>query len=193
MRNIKDIFERCDMKMLMNLFFSFFKVGLFTFGGGAAMLPLLQAEFVERKKWVVEKELIDFYSIGQCTPGIIAINTATFIGYKMMGIKGAVAATMGMIFPSIIIILSIAAILNECMSNKYVTYAFAGVRIVVVALILDAVCRLWKNGISDWFAYAMFIGSLLLLFLFTCSPVTLILIAGICGYVFAWSQRRIIK
>lgn len=178
------------MKMLWDLFFSFFKVGLFTFGGGAAMLPLLQAEFVERRKWVTDSELMDFYSIGQCTPGIIAINTATFVGYKKQGKIGAIAATLGIVTPSLIIILLVASILSKYMHNPYVIHAFAGIRIVVVALILDAVVRLWKQGVKGRFGWGMFALSLLLLVAAGLSPVMIVIVAGVAGYAFQLYLRR---
>jgi len=178
------------MKILWDLFFSCFKVGMFTFGGGAAMLPLLQAEFAERKKWVSEKELLDYYAIGQCTPGIIAINTATFIGYNRGGILGAVIATLGMVMPSLIIILLIASILKGYMDNPYVIHAFAGIRIVVVALIANAVVGLWKNGIRNIFSGVIFILSLLLLVFANFSPVMIVLVALLAGYLYQIWQRR---
>ena len=188
---IKGIFESFNMKILWDLFFSCFKVGLFTFGGGAAMLPLLQAEFVERKKWVNEKDLMDYYSIGQCTPGIIAINTATFIGYKKAKLCGGVVATLGMITPSILIILLVASVLRGFMDNQQVIHAFAGVRIVVVALIIDAVIRLWKKGISGNFSVFMFVCSLLLLFLASFSPIMIVITAIILGGLYQmWQWRK---
>ena len=117
------------MKILADLFMTFFKIGLFTFGGGYAMIPLLQAELVRKKKWSSDEELMDYYCIGQSTPGIIAINVATFIGYKRARSTGAVVATLGMVSPSLIIIMSLAHVLNLYMDNPYVAHAFAGIRI----------------------------------------------------------------
>ena len=130
--------------MLLELFWSFFKVGLFTFGGGYAMIPLLQAELIERKKWLTEDEIMDYYSIGQCTPGIIAVNVSTFTGYKLKGIAGALVATAGIIAPSLIIIMTLANILNIFFDNPYVVHAFTGIRVVVIALMLDVVFGMWK-------------------------------------------------
>ena len=178
------------MKMLWDLFFSFFRVGLFTFGGGAAMLPLLQAEFVERRKWVTDSELMDFYSIGQCTPGIIALNTATFIGYKEKGVIGAVAATIGIVTPSLIIILLVASVLRNYVDNEYVVHSFSGIRVVVVALILDAVVRLWKQGVAGRFGWAIFAVCLLLLILGGFSPVMIVIFAGVAGYLYQFWLRR---
>ena len=178
------------MKMLWDLFFSFFKVGLFTFGGGAAMLPLLQDEFVTRRKWVSERELMDFYAIGQCTPGIIALNTATFIGYKKKGKSGAIVATLGIVMPSLIIIMLIASMLANFMHEKYVAHAFAGIRVVVVALVLDAVVRLWKQGVYGRFGAAIFVAALLLLFGLGASPVMIVILAAFSGFIY---QKRMMK
>lgn len=154
------------------------------------MLPLLQAEFVERRKWVTDSELMDFYSIGQCTPGIIALNTATFIGYKEKGVIGAVAATIGIVTPSLIIILLVASVLRNYVDNEYVVHAFAGIRVVVVALILDAVVRLWKQGVAGRFGCAIFAVCLLLLILGGFSPVMIVIFAGVAGYLYQFWLRR---
>lgn len=154
------------------------------------MLPLLQAEFVERRKWVTDSELMDFYSIGQCTPGIIALNTATFIGYKEKGVIGAVAATIGIVTPSLIIILLVASVLRNYVDNEYVVHAFAGIRVVVVALILDAVVRLWKQGVAGRFGWVMFAVCLSLLILGGFSPVMIVIFAGVAGYLYQFWLRR---
>ena len=122
------------MKELFDLFWTFCKIGALTFGGGYAMLPLIQREIVENKKWSTEKEILDYYAVGQCTPGVIAVNTATFIGYKLRGIIGGIVATLGVIFPSIVIILIIATFLQNFADLAIVQSAFAGIRVAVVAL-----------------------------------------------------------
>ena len=109
------------MKTLIDLFFTFCRIGGLTFGGGYAMLPMIQKEIVEEKKWATEEEVLDYYAVGQCTPGIIAVNTATFIGYKVQGIIGAIVATLGVVFPSLIIITIIAALLKNFAS--YATHS----------------------------------------------------------------------
>lgn len=169
------------MRMLFELFGAFFKVGLFTFGGGYAMIPLLQAEIVEKKKWVSEDELMDYFSIGQCTPGIIAVNVATFCGYKMKGNLGAVMATLGIAAPSVILITLIASILQQFMDNEYVAHAFAGIRIVVVALIAETLISFWKKGITDKTGLGIFAVSILLLFGAKFSPVVIVVLAIITG------------
>ena len=178
------------MVSYLNLFWTFFKIGLFTFGGGAAMLPLLRMEVVEKNEWATDEELLDYYSIGQCTPGIIAINTATFVGYKMGGIWGAILTTLGVVMPSIIIITLIAAVLQNFMNNEYVKEAFAGVRIVVVALVLSAVVELWKKGVHGRFGIFIFVASLALLIFFNLSPIAVILIASVSGLTYLRFGRK---
>ena len=133
------------MKELFDLFWTFCKIGALTFGGGYAMLPLIQREIVENKKWSTEKEILDYYAVGQCTPGVIAVNTATFIGYKLKGIIGGIIATLGVVFPSLIIILIIAAFLQNFADLAIVQSAFAGIRVAVVALIITTVVKLLKS------------------------------------------------
>ena len=138
------------MNLLVDLFLTFARIGVCTFGGGYAMLPILQRELVENKKWATETELADYYAVGQCTPGIIAVNTATFVGSSQGGIPGGIVATLGVVFPSACIILAIAAFLSNFMHLDVVTHAFNGVRAGVVALILSSVIKLFKNAVTDW-------------------------------------------
>ena len=134
--------------------------------------------------------LLDYYSIGQCTPGIIAINTATFIGYKMRGYWGAVLTTFGVVMPSVIVITLIAALLQNYMQYPAVAAAFAGIRIVVVALILEAVVELWKKGIRNRFGAAVFVVSLVLLAGFGLGPVWVVLLAAVGGVIYLRSLRK---
>ena len=136
--------------LFLDLFFTFAKVGAMTFGGGYAMLPILQREIVEKKGWATEDQLADYYAVGQCTPGAIAVNTATFVGTTMLGIPGGIVATLGLVFPSIVIILVIAAFLSNIMHLEIVTHAFNGIRAGVVALILSSVIKLFKGAVKDW-------------------------------------------
>ena len=135
--------------LLLDLFLTFAKVGVMTFGGGYAMLPILQREVVEKKKWATEDQLADYYAVGQCTPGVIAVNTATFVGSSQGGVIGGVIATLGLVFPSIVIILAIAAFLSGFMHLEAVAHAFNGVRAGVVALILTSVIKLFKGAVKD--------------------------------------------
>lgn len=171
------------MKQLLDMFITFARVGGLTFGGGYAMLPMLQKEVVEKRHWATEEEIMDYYAIGQCTPGIIAVNVATFIGYKFRGVAGAIFSTAGMIFPSLIIITLIAAFLRNFADIQLVQHAFAGIRICVGVLILNAVTTLWKKGVKDkaTLAIALLVlaGSLLL----DVSPVVFVIAAGVAGWL----------
>lgn len=178
------------MKELWKLFRLFFKIGLFTFGGGYAMLPLLKAEVVAKRRFVTEQELLDLYSIGQCTPGIIAINVATYIGYSQKGIAGAVAATLGMVAPSLIIIVSLASVLQKVMDNRYAAYAFAGIRICVTALIADVIYDLARKNIKDFFSVIVFLGALALLIGLNLSAVWVIVAAGTAAFLVGEVKRR---
>lgn len=171
------------MKMVLKLFLTFARIGGFTFGGGYAMLPMLQKEVVERHGWATLEELMDYFAIGQCTPGVIAVNTATFIGYKQKGFWGAIFATLGAITPSIIIITIIAAFISNFQDFEIVQYAFGGIRAAVVALILSAVLKLSKKSIIDIFTFVIFLIVAVASFLTDLSPIIFVLAAGICGLV----------
>lgn len=181
------------MKKLFELLLLFAKVGLFTFGGGYAMLPLLKAETVQKRGFLSEEELLDLYSIGQCTPGIIAINVATFIGYRQKGVWGAIFATLGMILPSLVIIVLIASILKQYMYNRYVAYAFAGVRICVVALIADIVYELWRKNVKIASDVLIFIGAILLLAIFKISAVWIVLLAAVSALILGEIKNKRVK
>ena len=170
------------MKELWDLFLCFAQVGLFTFGGGYAMLPMLTREVVEHRGWATEDELMDYYALGQVTPGMIAVNVATFIGCKLKGFWGGIFATLGVITPSMIIITVIALFLTQFEENPYVIHAFAGIRACVCVLILDAVVKLGKKSIKDKRTAAIFIGILLIALFAPFSPVFSVVLAGIAGY-----------
>ncbi len=178
------------MKELWKLFRLFFKVGLFTFGGGYAMLPLLKAELVNKRRFVTEQELLDLYSIGQCTPGIIAVNVATYIGYQQRGVKGAIATTLGIIAPSLIIIMLLASVLKQFSDNRYVAYAFAGIRICVAALIADIIYDLARKNIKNYISAIIFLSALGLLIAFNLSAVWIVLLAGTTALVLGEIRGR---
>ena len=165
------------MVSLWKIFAAFFKMGIFTFGGGYAMLPILKSEAVEKNKWVSEEDLLNYYSVGQCTPGMIAVNAASFIGYKLRRLSGLIAATLGVITPSIIIILLIALLLRQYMDNQYVQYAFGGIRICVVALIINTVADMWRKGVKNVRDYIIFATAAVLLFAFNLSAVMIVISA----------------
>ena len=186
------------MNIYLDLFLTFAKVGVCTFGGGYAMLPILQREVVEKKGWATEEELTDYFAIGQCTPGVIAVNTGTFIGQKLKGIPGGVLATLGVVFPSLIIIMILAAFIQNFAHLPAVIHAFAGVRACICALILSSVIKLGKSALKDLPAIVIYVFILVLAVVgnfvtfpaatvwgatlnFLLSPVVLVVIAGVAG------------
>ena len=169
------------MKELWNLFLTFCRIGGLTFGGGYAMLPMLQKEVVEKYHWATEDELMDYYAIGQCTPGVIAVNTATFIGYKLNGLPGAIFATTGVVFPSLVIITIIAAFIQNFAEIIYVQQAFAGIRVAVCVLVLNAVIKLWKSGVKNTVGFGVFIVAFVLTALLGISPVYLVIASALLG------------
>lgn len=178
------------MKILGALFWTFCRIGALTFGGGYAMLPMLQKEVVDKQGWTTEEELMDYYAIGQCTPGIIAINTATFIGYQQRKLLGAIFATAGMVFPSLVIITVIAAFIQNFAELAIVQHAFAGIRVAVCALILDAVIKLWKSGVKNAVGIFLCLAAFLLTAILGISPIFTVLAAGIFGIVSGLLRNR---
>ena len=171
------------MRRYLELFLAFARVGVMTFGGGYAMIPILAREIVKRHGWATEEALMDYYAVGQCTPGVIAVNTATFIGYKHAGVPGGVAATLGVVFPSLVIITVIAGILTSCAEVQAVKSAFAAIRVCVCVLIFNAVVRLWKKAVVDRITLALFLGVFLLSVLFRPSPIVFVLVSAAAGIV----------
>ncbi|MEG2097048.1 MAG: chromate transporter [Pseudoflavonifractor sp.] len=169
------------MNKYLDLFFTFAKVGVCTFGGGYAMLPILQREVVEKKHWATEEQLTDYFAIGQCTPGVIAVNTATFVGYTENGTWGGVVATLGVVFPSVVIIGLIAAFLQNFAHIPAVAHAFGGIRACVCALIFASVLKLAKKSLVDLPSVLLFLLVLGISAIFGLSPVLLVLGAGVCG------------
>ena len=169
------------MKLLPDLFLTFAKVGVMTFGGGYAMLPIIQREVVENKGWATEEEVMDYYAIGQCTPGIIAVNTATFIGQKLLGIPGAVCATLGVVFPSVVIISLLATVIEAFSHLIWVQNAFGGIRVCVCVLIVNAVTKLYKKAVVDKITFTIFLLVALGSTLLDLSPVLFVMIAAAAG------------
>lgn len=169
------------MKELLNLFWAFFRIGAFTFGGGYAMLPMIQKEVVQKYKWATDEEVLNYFAVGQCTPGVIAVNTATFIGYKLSKIKGSVVATLGVICPSIIIILTIAAFLQNFAEFEIIKNAFSGIRVAVAVLVLNAVIKMWKSGIKDLTGFIIFAISFVISIIFGISPIYIVIASIIAG------------
>ena len=169
------------MKEFLELFLTFAKVGVMTFGGGMAMLPILQREVVENKGWTTDEELTDYFAIGQCTPGIIAVNTATFIGQKRKGIWGGIVATLGMVFPSLIIITLLAGLITSFSHLEWVQNAFTGIRVCVCVLIFNATLKLWQGAVKDVWGLVIFLVILALSVFTKLSPIIYVLAAAVAG------------
>ena len=171
------------MKELLQLYAAFFRIGGLTFGGGLTMLPMLKYELVEKKGWVTEDELLDYYAVGQCTPGIIAVNTATFVGYKRKGVIGGIFATLGMISPSLIIISILALFLEQFISNVWVAHAVNGIKIVVCALMLNTIVTMAKKSVVNALCAGFAIAAFLLALLTPVPTVLIVVIAGVLGII----------
>ena len=166
---------------LWNLFVSFAKVGVLTFGGGYAMIPILEREIVDKQGWASSEELMDYYAVGQCTPGVIAVNTATFIGRKVAGVPGGIVATAGVVFPSVVIITVIAGILSNFADIPAVQSAFAGIRVCVCVLIFNAVLKLWKAAVPDKATFVLAVLVFGLSFFLKLSPVVFVVFCAAAG------------
>ncbi len=171
------------MKKYWELFITFAKVGVMTFGGGMAMLPILQREIMENKGWGTEDELTDYFAIGQCTPGIIAVNTATFVGQKLCGALGGILATLGVVFPSLIIITILAGLINNFSDLAWVQNAFAGIQVCVCVLILNAVVKLLKKSVVDKRTLVIFLLVLAGGYALNVSPVVFVVLSALAGIV----------
>lgn len=178
------------MRTLWDLFVSFFKIGAFTFGGGYAMLPMLQREVVQRHGWVTEEELLDYYALSQCTPGVIAVNTATFVGTKLKGAIGGAVSTLAVVTPSLLIILLISTLLRSFAHYPLVQHALAGIRVAVAALVVSSVIKLWKKGVKGALGISIFAISLLLVVIFDLSPVLIVAGALVLGVFVARKETK---
>lgn len=178
------------MQKLWELFWTFAKIGVMTFGGGYAMLPMLQREVVDNKHWATEEEIMDYFAIGQCTPGVIAVNTATFIGQKEKGIAGGIVASIGVVFPSFVIISLLAGVIEAFSHLTWVQHAFGGVRVCVCVLILNAVVKLYRKAVVDKSTLVIFLLIALGSFLMPLSPVVYVLTAGIVGIILKAVEGR---
>jgi len=165
----------------LDLFLTFAKVGVMTFGGGYAMLPILQREVVDNKGWATEEELMDYFAIGQCTPGVIAVNTATFIGQKQGGTMAAIFTTLGVVFPSLVIISLLAGVIEAFSHLVWVQNAFGGIRVCVCVLIANAVVKLFKKAVVDKITLVIFLAVALGSTLLDISPVIFVILAAIAG------------
>ena len=182
--------EAEEKTSLWSLFITFAKVGVMTFGGGYAMLPILEREVVTNHGWATSEEMLDYYAIGQCTPGVIAVNVATFIGNRKRGIAGGIVTTLGVIFPSLLIILSLASVLQLFQNNVYVQKAFGGIRIAVCALIASTVIKLAKKTIRSIIAAVITIATLCLELFLGVSPVIIVASVIVFGLIMYFATRE---
>ena len=168
----------------LRLFAAFAKVGVLTFGGGYAMIPMLEREIVDRHGWATSEELMDYYAVGQCTPGVIAVNTATVIGYKVAGNLGGIVATLGVVFPSFVILSLIAGIIQNFAEIPAVKSAFAGIRVCVCVLIFNSVVKLWKGAVKDKATLVLCLLVFGLSVFFPISPIVFVVFCAAAGILF---------
>ena len=181
------------MNIYLDLFLTFFKIGAFTFGGGYAMFPIFQRELSEKRNWVTEEDLVDCYALGQCTPGVIAVNTASFVGFKTKGVLGAIVATLGMIAPSIIIITIIAALIGNFSDNKIVASALSGIRVAVCGMVVVTIYRLIKKNIVDIFSAIIALATFFVIVIFNVSTVYAVIASAVVGIIISAIRKKIKK
>ena len=174
------------MKELLKIFLTFAKIGATTFGGGYAMLPMFQRELADKRGWITEEELFDYYAISGCTPGVIAVNVATLTGYKLRGVLGAAFATLGVVSPSIVIIILLAALLTGFADNTIVIHALRGVRVTVCALVGVNIWRMIKRGVRDLITLGVFAAALAIAVFLPVSPVYIVAGAGVLGVILSF-------
>jgi chromate transporter len=172
-------------KQIFELFWIFFKIGAFTFGGGLAMLPLIRRELVERKKWISDEDMLDMLALAECTPGVIAVNSATYVGHTVGGCWGSLSATIGVILPSIIIITIVSFFYQAFLENKVISQIFHGVRIGAVVLILNALSKLYRVLKKDYMSYGFIVIALALALLLNIPTITIIIFGMLIGAIFA--------
>lgn len=178
------------IKNLFNLYLSFAKIGTFTIGGGLAMMPMMQAELIEKRKWITDEELIDYYAVGQSTPGIVAVNVATFVGYKQMGIIGGIFATLGMVTPSLVIIMILAGLINSINDFPVVKKALKGINVAVAALLTSTIINFMKKTIKKFTNAIFMLISFLLVFVLKLPSFWIILFALLIGVVLTYKEKK---
>lgn len=177
-------------KELWKVFATFFKIGAFTFGGGYAMIPLIQKEAVENHKWITDEDILEIIAIAESTPGPIAINSATFVGYRTCGVLGSVAATLGVVLPSFLLIYAISFVLRQFQEFKAVQYAFQGIRAGVLALLCKALWGMYKKNQKNWMSYAVMAGAFILTGLLDVSVLPVLVGCALFGLITAKVMER---
>jgi chromate transporter len=176
-------FNKESLRLLIDYYIIFFKIGLFTIGGGYVMIPVMERELVEGKNWITEEQMLNSYALAQSIPGIIAVNTSAFLGYKLAKTKGAVATCLGVITPSIIIISLISLVYTKLATYKLVANAFKGIRLAVIALLLMTVYRMIIKSISDIYGVILASTAFLALFLFNISAIIVIVVGAVLSFI----------
>jgi len=172
------------------LFWVFFRIGAITFGGGLAMLPVLERDLARRRSWLTAEQLVDYYAIGQSTPGIIAVNVATFVGYNRKGVRGAIVTTAGIVTPSVIVITLLAMFLNNFAEIIWVQKALRGINVVVAVLLISAVWSVGKKTFIDWISGAIGLAAFLAMTVFNVSGVFIVLASALLGVAIKYRPRR---
>jgi chromate transporter len=178
------------LKIYYDLYSTFFKIGAVTIGGGYVMLPIIQREAVDKHQWVTEEEVLDYYALSQSIPGIIAVNTAALVGYKQKKLPGAIAAALGVITPSILIIMAIAAFCTRFADNPYVQKAFGGIRAAVTAMVIMAVVRMWKKAVVDKTGIFFAILGFFAVVFFRVSPIYMIILGAAAGVLLKYTLKK---
>lgn len=171
------------MRLLLELYFTFFRIGIVTFGGGLTMLPILERVLVNDKNWTTQDDLLDYYSIAQTTPGIIAVNVATFVGHKLKGIAGGFSATLGMVTPSLIIITFIALCVSNFQDYEWVQKAMKGINAAVTALLTYSVVSLCRKNLKKWWSFLLFGFAFVAMFVFHLHTLFITLTAVVFGII----------
>ncbi len=172
-----------NLKLLWQVFATFFKIGAFTFGGGYAMIPLIQNEAVERNKWITDDDILEIIAIAESTPGPIAINSATFVGYRAAGVLGSVCATLGVVLPSFCIILALSFVLQAFQAVPAVQYAFFGIRAGVLALLCKSLWSMYQKSPKGWAAYVVMAGAFVLTAIFDINVIFVIIGCAVFGLI----------
>lgn len=178
------------INILLDLYFTFFKIGFVTFGGGLAMLPILERELVEKRKWVGSEELIDYFSIGQSTPGIIAVNVATFCGNKLGGIFGGIFATFGIVTPSLIVITLISNLISSITEYEWVQKALKGINAAVAANLTFASVNFFKKAVKNLIGFICFLISFILVYFINIPAVIIILCSATLGIILFYLSKK---
>lgn len=180
---------RKKLKLLLSVFWVFFRIGAFTFGGGYAMIPLISEETVQRRKWVKESDILDIIAIAESTPGPVAINSATFVGFRVAGFWGSFFATLGVVVPSFVVILIISYVLNEFKDIKAVQFAFSGIRAGVLALIIKALVKMYKQCPKGLFYYIIMAASFVAVAFFDIKVIYCIIVCAVLGLVYSLTLK----